>query len=375
MFDFMINSKIFKKSSSGKLLEWSANVECDESGKVFQIISFGQVGGKIQVKKKEIKEGTNVGKSNERNPFQQACFEVEVLYSDRMKHNWSYDPNTENKEDDLFPMLAAKYDEKTQNKKWFSFPVIVQPKLNGVRCVSYRHTSDDTMWSRNRKEYAAIESIKQEIDGLFGENSPDGEVYIHGELFENIISWVKKKQPDTEKLEYYVYDLAIPFVDALSRQRMLDSILDGYEGRVKRVPYYIANSHDEIKAYHDEFTSEGYEGIIIRNMEGEYQFGKRANVLLKYKDFQDEEFKIVGYDVEVYHDSITGAFSNLVVWECETASGGKFNVRPRGTYTERAKSYTEADSSVGKYLTVRFQNLSKDGIPIFPIGLCLRDYE
>jgi len=33
------------------------------------------------------------------------------------------------------------------------------------------------------------------------------------------------------------------------------------------------------------------------------------------------------------------------------------------------------DDLIGKKLTVRYQEKSEDGIPIFPVGIVVRDYE
>ena len=43
---------------------------------------------------------------------------------------------------------------------------------------------------------------------------------------------------------------------------------------------------------------EGFEGAIIRNMDGLYTFIHRVDDLQKYKEFFDAEFKIIGADVE-----------------------------------------------------------------------------
>jgi DNA ligase-1 len=50
-------------------------------------------------------------------------------------------------------------------------------------------------------------------------------------------------------------------------------------------------------------------------------------------------------------------------------------VRPRGTHEERAVLLNNAGSYVAKKLTVRYQELTDDGIPRFPVGISFRDYE
>ena len=44
--------------------------------------------------------------------------------------------------------------------------------------------------------------------------------------------------------------------------------------------------------------------------------------------------------------------------------------------TEDCKKMLEqADSFIGKMLTVKYQEMSPDGVPRFPCGVAIRDYE
>jgi len=50
-------------------------------------------------------------------------------------------------------------------------------------------------------------------------------------------------------------------------------------------------------------------------------------------------------------------------------------VRPEGTIAQREEHYKNYKKYIGKMLTVRFQNLTALGVPRFPVGVCIRDYE
>ena len=67
-------------------------------------------------------------------------------------------------------------------------------------------------------------------------------------------------------------------------------------------------------------------------------------------------------------DSGTGIF----VCECEN---GTFNVRPTGTLATRKEYWENRSSYMNKLLTVKHQSVSTDGIPRFPVGLTVRNYE
>ena len=49
-----------------------------------------------------------------------------------------------------------------------------------------------------------------------------------------------------------------------------------------------------------------------------------------------------------------------------------FSVVPKGTIKQKQKWFKKADKYIGKLITVKYQRLSKDGIPEFPVGIGLR---
>jgi ATP-dependent DNA ligase len=140
---------------------------------------------------------------------------------------------------------------------------------------------------------------------------------------------------------------------------------------------------EDIPALHAKYVEEGYEGLMLRNKAGPYKVGFRSKDLQKYKEFQDDEFEVIGFSEG------DGVEKGCVIWTCETKKGDSFSVRPRGTHEERRDLYKIAKSMVGKKLTVRFQELTEDGrssssssaaggtggVPRFPVGIAFRDYE
>lgn len=96
---------------------------------------------------------------------------------------------------------------------------------------------------------------------------------------------------------------------------------------------------------------------------------------MKFKKFIDTEFPIVGFEKEVWHDTVNGVFRDLVMWKCQIAPGIVTDVRPAGSFLLREKAYKTAEKQIGKMYTVRFQNYSSDGDVIFPVGVGIRDYE
>jgi ATP-dependent DNA ligase len=115
-----------------------------------------------------------------------------------------------------------------------------------------------------------------------------------------------------------------------------------------------------------EFVEAGYEGIMLRNGAGVYRANYRSNDLQKYKEFMEDEYRIIDFKEGEGRD--LGA----VIWVCETADGKEFTVRPRGTMEQRREWFNDGESYIGKNLTVVYQELTEDGKPRFPVGKALR---
>ena len=108
---------------------------------------------------------------------------------------------------------------------------------------------------------------------------------------------------------------------------------------------------------------------MVRNHKGAYALGKRSANLQKVKTFLDAEYEIVGYEQAIGNDVGT------VIWKCKTGTNQEFAVRPTGTREQRREWFTNGGSYSGKMLTVKYQELTDDGIPRFPVGIAVRDYE
>ena len=107
---------------------------------------------------------------------------------------------------------------------------------------------------------------------------------------------------------------------------------------------------------------------MIRNMNSPYEF-KRSYNLQKYKFFTDSEFEIVDFK------EATGNDIGTIVFICQTDKNDIFEVRPQGTREQRKEMFEKGKSYIGKMLTVKYQELTDDGKPRFPVGINIRDYE
>jgi DNA ligase-1 len=366
---------LYGKSKDQKIKVWSIQVTRDPKNTATINVQYGYQGGALQESVKEITEG-KAG----RTAFEQAVSEAQSDW--RKKKDNGYAENVSDAHvpgladaaaigahDTILPMLAHDYHKRGKS---IVFPAYAQAKLDGVRSIFH----NGTLTSRMGKPFTGLEHIIAELDPATAEGIIlDGEVYSDELPFQQFVGLVKKKvytaadREQLKKVKLWVYDCVVnkPFEQRLA-------ILKDFFSRhkfthVHLLPTKEAATAAALKGLHDAYVSEGYEGLIVRNKQGPYELGTRSIHLQKYKEFEDDEYEIVGAkDGE-------GKEKGLVIWICKTKDGKTFNVRPKGSEEERAELFRDAAKYIGKKLTVRFQELTGDGIPRFPVGLAFRDYE
>jgi ATP-dependent DNA ligase len=261
------------------------------------------------------------------------------------------------------------------------YPAYIQPKLDGYRMVYNSKTKYCN--SRQGKEFQIIRetNLYKELIKINQDIVLDGELYLHNGIFEHLGILRKKKlsKDDIEKInqiEYHVYDIILPETSYEQRYQLLDDLFKKNTfTKIKLVLTKIINSEEELKNSHIEFVKDNYEGSIVRSKSGKYRCKARSSDLLKYKDFEDAEFKIVDFTFE---KDTSKDNENLVVWICQTQSGTlpmtnpsvrqgtRFNIRPKGTREERQELYKRGSEFVGSYLQVKYFELTENNVPRFP---------
>ena len=279
----------------------------------------------------------------------------------------------------ILPMLAKTYEPSATKKKRkdIVFPCFVQPKLDGLRCIMYLHDGEIVAQSRTGNHFKSMERITSSLRPFFQQHPDvvlDGELYTKDIPFE-VLAGIIKKQKITaddsvilETIAYNVYDivdLAAPFHERILFLR--EYFESGQYPRIKFVETLMVDTVADFRKCFSDFVANGYEGIMLRNVAGLYITNYRSDDLQKYKEFMEEEFRIIGFAEGDGHDKGT------VKWICETSDGKPFTVRPRGTVAHRKELFQNGSAYVGKLLTVIFQEYTEEGKPRFPVGKAVRD--
>lgn len=367
---------------TGKKMYWEAHVIDDTFYR-----KTWQEGGKVREFPPTVCKGKNIGKSNETTGHQQALSECKKKWLDQTSKGYTVVGDATAKiELKLLPMLAQKF---TDRKKNIKYPCGVSRKLDGIRMLGSFKTGNIILTSRTGKPFMYVDKIRQHITNVFNVFGYglilDGELYSHDLPFSVISGAIRSTRQKSEHdhlLEYWIFDIVDTTLPYTRRAQILSDIQDWYiekypeEERVLKFELYEqVEKESELQAYHDKYVKDGFEGLIIRNLEAKYLLEKRSNDLQKFKSFEDAEFEIVGFKLG------TGTEEGAIIFVCKWGENQTFDVRPRGSIGDRIEKAKRGNDFIGKMLTVRYQpfvkqsDVDKNELPRFPIGIDVRDYE
>lgn len=368
---------LYKKTSTGKIQMWEIQAfeSGHPSGHPWIRAIYGQVDGKRQQAVDVITEGKNIGKANETTPWEQAEAEAQAQWDKKRKKGYVLDPEQVGTVDSTViaggvePMLAHSYDKQGHKIK---FPAFVQPKLDGHRCIAILKDGKASLWSRTRKKITGVPHIERALEQLFpgGTGVVDGELYNHSyrEKFEELTSFIRQvtPKPGHEVVQFWVYDYVTdgPFSERKLGLDQLERL--GSANCIVPVPTEEVDSEEQMIAVFGAYMSHGFEGLMVRNQDGKYKHG-RSYDLQKVKVFADAEFEVT--DVTEGRGKMAGK----AMFHCVTAEGKDFRVKMMGALDDLAHYLDHKEDYIGKQLTVKYQNLSADGIPRFPVGIRFRE--
>ena len=337
----------------------------------------GCVGGTITRSAPTYTTEKNVGRANFRDTFKTALVEARGKYLKKLDKGGSVDEDQaiDTSSQKVLPMLAHNWNMYT-NKKW---PVYVQPKLDGVRCLMYWDGHQVVMYTRTRKEYPhnpSNDAVREAVRPLLLKNKGmylDGELYNHTLRLQDISHLTRSGAGGSEEVDYWIYDIIIPSLVFSERTRMLRRMyITGCGSRIHFTPTHLVTDLTELNDYYNKFLNDGYEGMMVREVDGTYGIGTRSRNLLKRKEVFTNEFEVVGFTQG------TGRDVGAVIWKCCTTEGLSFNVVQNGTYEERYKMFKECeenftDKYANRLITVEYRGLSEDNVPQHGRAIHFRD--
>jgi DNA ligase-1 len=399
---------LYKRTTTGATQSWEIEIEEDK----FRTIS-GQLDGKKITNNWTTCEGKNLGKANATTGEEQALKEAEAKHQKKRDKGYRLDIDNIDVKKFYAPMLAQDFKNKLRRKEvmteigsekdnttGYGNAVFSQPKLDGIRCIAMR----EGLFTRTGKPITAVPHIHEALEPffeLYPHATLDGELYNHAykDDFNKIIHLVRKQNLTEEHLaeskkmiQYHIYDAPVigkhnPFrkggcyteKDLFSdRTSVLDAQfanlgIDGRSLHGEPNPLVIVettevNSREHLDELYADYVEVGYEGQMIR-LDAPYE-NKRSSKLLKRKEFVDEEYEILGYD-----EGTGNREGTVKHFKFKNKDGRKFNSNVKGTFEYMAELLERGDELIGKQATVKYFNLTPDGVPRFPYVIGIRDYE
>jgi DNA ligase-1 len=356
----MIYPTLYKRSTTGKVSTWYVETE----NNCFRTISGFSDGQKVT------SEWTCCKAKSYNTANQQAEAEATAMHTKRKALGYWEDIKDIDTHVYFKPMLAHDYNDYKDKIIW---PLYSQPKLDGVRCI----IRADGMWSRNGKQIISAPHIYEALQPWFEQNPDlilDGELYADKEVadFNTIISCVRKTKPTpadletSKKIQYWVYD--IPSDGGNSTERIEELADFNLPDCCVKVPTTTLHDNNMIMDQYRVYIEQGFEGQMLRASGKSKYENKRSKSLLKHKTFNDAEFTILG--VVQGNGNLTGKVGKLQF----EINGKPFESAVNGTWEYLEELYKRNDL-VGKQATVKYFELTADGIPRFPKVIEIRDYD
>jgi DNA ligase-1 len=355
-------AKLYKKDASGNTRVWWAEVG-EHPNEGYWRTHSGRIDGQIS-----ISEWKWADPKSQDTAYNQALFYAKSATEKRLKtgdYKSDEDNIGEQRSSTISPMLAQPY-------VGWQRTCYDQPKLDGIRCLANK----DGLWTRTNRQIVSTPHIEGTLKPFFmiwPKIILDGELYNHSlhDNFNKIISLARKTTPDfaeleesAELIEYWIFDMYDPdYPDFTFEERWFFlqlQVFDLHLPKIMEVPTKLIKTKDELDIHNMELLTDGYEGQIVRHNTPYEQ--KRTNNLLKRKEYVDQEFELK--DILEGQGQWTG-YAKIAV--CSLADGREFRAGISGT--QEFNYHLLLNKEKYKSVTVKYQALTPDGIPRFPIAI------
>lgn len=264
-----------------------------------------------------------------------------------------------------------------------------QYKINGLRCIITAYTQNDmfkpvrlrfqsreglTWHTLGYLEDYLLATINTNIidDMINGFAALDGEVYLPGYTVNQINHFVKDANCTENKLlQFWCYDIMMEGDQAhrnmyryhIKSPTSFNNIEEHYNNKERLIilpNIYIDNDDKAIKA-RNEFINLGFEGLILRNTETDYQYGRRrANYMEKFKGATEGDFIILDIYKEKKRD--------LPILLCKNdINDEKFETRLSISHIVQQEVLFDSQSYIGR--TVHIEYGERSGVARVPFHI------
>lgn len=290
------------------------------------------------------------------------------------------------------PLLASNLEDTSSLK----FPVMVSPKLDGIRCViQFGEALTRTLLPIPNKYIRAQLANLPPFDGELVVGDP-----ARPDTWNTSTTAIMSHEGEPA-FTFHVFDYINSSMRFLDRLEFVKRRAPMYG--LLPVGHYWVRSESELISYESQFVNQGYEGLMLRDPDGRYKFGRstvKEAILLKMKRFDDLEARVhgvkermkfigeggtneLGLSKRGYKKEDKEAAGDLGALICQIAlssgtecvefdCGTGFTAEQRRDLWQWAKTNTAYDP-IGKMVKIKHQGFTPDGKPRFPVFLGFRD--
>jgi DNA ligase-1 len=230
----------------------------------------------------------------------------------------------------------------------------------------------------------------------------DGELMV-GPTFQSSSSGVMSEDGEPD-FTYHVFDivdgdLKTPFKDRYEAlKKYCEYMQVNVPGcRIKLVEHTVINNMEELLAYESKCLAEGYEGVMMRSLNGPYKLGRstvREGFLLKLKRFVDQECEVIGFEEKMHnaneatkdelgHTKRSSHQENMIPMDTlgafilRTADGVEFNCGCFKGFDDawRKQTWDNRDKYLGKLAKIKSQPTGVKDKLRFPVFLGWREQD
>jgi ATP-dependent DNA ligase len=355
---------IYKKDTKGR--PRVLNIYSDR-GELVQ--ESGLVGGKLTKHAKMCKP-KNIGRSNETSPYEQAIAQAKSKLKEKLKAGYFMTMKEAQDTEIILPMLAKSFKDEKDKVDWTN--AYAQPKFDGQRCLAIIDSANVInpikLMSRLGTPIETMPHIVEALKALklVGKHVLDGELYIHGQTFQENMRLIKKERPESVNVAYHIYDTIteLPF---MNRHDVISYLLTDNKSKcLKTVETIKIDSQERLDQLNKGWVSQGYEGSMVRWGDEFYKVNGRSSHLLKNKAFLDTTAIVM--DI-VPDDSDATKGTAVLFWEGATYRGveNRLGTNMKGSHDYCRELLLNKDDYIGKTGELRFFEYSEKGVPRFPV--------
>lgn len=267
------------------------------------------------------------------------------------------------------------------------YPVFVEPKLDGVRVLTFVTNAEVRFFSRSGKEFTTFDHLKAPVKLMLTNwrmnTAPGDEKVGVGDgwvldaevvsgAFNKTVGDVRRKDTQATDAKLYIFDMmSIPEFNGPApkdevkagsyvqrRERLLSAMhyasALGPQTLLQMLPSFKAGTEEQVYSLYEQMREKGLEGVIVKDPNASY-FKKRSAAWLKIKGD-------ISYDLSVV-DMVegTGKYAGMLGALVVEFEGVRVNVGTGLDDAQRQSFWVERELVIGRLAEIEAHEVTPDG--------------